>query len=74
MEITKLDGRKSGHPLLLGAVLDKELQVNVQTLREAGAIINMAIVTAIVKQTLTVTCTSAMVVILQSLRVGPNAF
>ena len=50
MEIKKLDGRKSGHSLLLGAVLDKELQENVQTLREAGAIINTAIVTAIVKK------------------------
>lgn len=46
MEIKKLEGGKRGHPLLLGTVLDKELQEYVLNLREAGAVINTAIVMA----------------------------
>ena len=42
----KLESARRGHPLLLGAVLDKEVQDYVKNLREAGAVINSAIVRA----------------------------
>ena len=46
MEITKLECGKRGHPLLLEATMDKELQEYVKHLRDAGAVINAAIIMA----------------------------
>ena len=45
-EVEKLESGRRGHPLLLGAALDKEVQEYVKNLREAGAVINSSIVRA----------------------------
>jgi hypothetical protein len=46
MEVKKLESAKRGHPLLLGPQLDKEAQEYIINLREAGGVINSAIVMA----------------------------
>ena len=45
MDLTKMEpSAKRGHPFLLGVCMDKELQAYITTLREAGYVINSAIV------------------------------
>ena len=47
LEMKMLPSRKRGHPLLLGEVLDHQVQEYIKCLREAGAVINTAIVMAV---------------------------
>ena len=47
LEMKMLPSRKRGHPLLLGEVLDRQVQEYIKSLREAGAVINTAIVMAV---------------------------
>ena len=46
MEITALESKKRGRPLLLGDELDKRVQLYVSSLRDHGAVINTRIVIA----------------------------
>ena len=47
IDLKTLESARRGHPLLMGAVLDKEVQEYVKNLRDAGAVINSAIVRAV---------------------------
>lgn len=47
LEIKKLPSQRRGHPLLLGEFLDNQVKEYIKSLREAGAVINSAIVTAV---------------------------
>ena len=44
LDIKKLPSLKRGHPLLLGEFLDNQVKEYIRSLREAGAVINSAIV------------------------------
>ena len=46
VQVKKLESKKRGHPFLLGNLLDEQVQSYVLALRDAGAVINTAIVMA----------------------------
>ncbi len=48
--INKVPMRRRGHPLLLGEILDNEVKEYIKNLREAGAVINSAIVIAVTEE------------------------
>lgn len=47
VQVKKIPMKRRGHPLLLGEVLDNQVKDYIKSLREAGAVINSAIVMAV---------------------------